>query len=198
MSNNKPFAEVIESSLRGFTAQCWEANMVPKFGSLVMVEQENAHPRTTIIGLVHSIKTGSADPARHITPYKKTHEQLRKEHPQIFAFLKTTLSCCVLGYGQSGKIQYQLAPKPVSVHSFVTPITPEVGKLFFSSTLFMHLLFHAVDEFFNIDDVIVALVQYAVTQKFCKTSFLQDTIEQFSLLSGNDYQRLRLFVQRIS
>lgn len=198
MSNSKPFAEVIESTLRGFTGQCWESGIVPSFGSLVMVEQENAHPRTTVIGLVHSIETGSADPARHITPYKKTHEQLRKEHPQIFAFLKTTFSCSVVGYGQSGKIQYQLAPKPVGVHSFVAPVTPEVGKLFFSSTAFMQLLFHAADEFFNIDDVIVALVQYGVSHKLCTASFLQDAIEQFSLLSGNDYQRLRLFVQRIA
>lgn len=198
MSSNKPYAEVIESSLRGFVAHCWSSDIVPAFGSLCVVQLDETHPRTTIFALVHAIQTGSADPSRHVTPYQKTQEQLRAEHPQIFAFLKTTFSCCVLGYSQGGKMHYELPPRPVPVHSFINSVDYERGKLFFASTQFMYVLSNASEQIGNIDDVLIALTSQAIENKFAKASLVRDMVDHVSVLARNDYHRLRLFAQRMS
>ena len=66
---NKPhfFAEVTESSLQTFTAQSWEWDYFPAFGSLVTVQTINR----TVLGIVYAIQTGSSDPHRSPFTYKK-------------------------------------------------------------------------------------------------------------------------------
>src|SRR5262245_17591697 len=85
-SRHTSFAEVIQSSLESFTAQCWDWNYFPHFGSLVQTES----PTHIIFGTVIQVHTGSMDEARSPFPYQKTEDQLRVEQPQIFEFLKTT------------------------------------------------------------------------------------------------------------
>ena len=79
---SKPFAEVIESSLHTWLAQSWQWDETPTFGSLVTVTT----PKWTLFGLVATVQTGSLDSMRHPFPYKKTHEELLTEQPQIFEF----------------------------------------------------------------------------------------------------------------
>src|SRR6478609_5317855 len=98
--NNNAFAEVIESSLQGFTAQCWQWDNSPTFGSMVTI----AGKKRTLFGLVHQMHTGSTDPVRYPFAYQKTEEELLREQPQIFAFLKTSFMCLIIGYQEGGKI----------------------------------------------------------------------------------------------
>jgi hypothetical protein len=198
MNSSKPYAEVIESSLRTFVAQCWSFDAVPAFGSLCSIALEETHPRTTVFAVIHQIQTGSTDPTRHITPYQKTHQELREQHPQIFAFLKTTFSCTVLGYAQSSKMHYEVAPRPVPVHSFITPVDFDQGKLFFASLQFVHLLSNATEQMGSIDDVLIALTSQAIEHKFAKSTLVKDMVDHVSVLAKNDYHRLRLFAQRMS
>ena len=83
-ASSKAFAEVIESSLGVFTAQCWQWDYFPEFGSLVQVKSGGDR----ILGVVIQVQTGSMDPMRYPFPYQKTEDELRKEQPQIFEFLK--------------------------------------------------------------------------------------------------------------
>ncbi len=100
LSPNKPFAEVIESSLHGWLAQSWQWDTFPSFGSIVTIQGK----KRTHFGIVHQIQTGSMDPVRYPFPYQKTEEELLKEQPQIFEFLKTTFSCLIIGYQEKGSI----------------------------------------------------------------------------------------------
>lgn len=189
--NNKPFSEVIESSLRRWLVQSWEWNQVPAFGSLVTIQDGPL----TIFGIVYDIQTGSMDPVRYPFPYKKTHEELLREQPQIFEFLKTTFSCLTVGYQDKGKIVYQLAPEPPKIHSFIALASDETCKEFFYRNNFLHLLFNA-SEITHIDELLLAILKQYGKLNIATDEKIHEFINTYSLLTGNDYRRMKLFLQR--
>ncbi|MCK5632456.1 hypothetical protein KAH94_01795 [bacterium] len=190
--NNKPFSEIIDSSLHGFLAQCWQWDDFPTFGQLITVKSG----KQTIFGLVHQIQTGSMDPVRYPFPYQKTEEELLREQPQIFEFLKTTFSCLTLGYMQDGKIFYLMTPKPAKIHAFVYPADTQQSKQFFSDLGYLHLLFGNSGEIFNLDELLLALIKQQKKLGIMSQEKIYTFIDQFSLLTGSDYRRLKLFLQR--
>lgn len=192
MKDNKPFAEVIESSLHGWLSQCWQWNQFPYFGSLVTVQTK----KRTLFGIVHQIQTGSMDPTRYPFPYKKTEEELLQEQPQIFEFLKTTFSCLTIGYQEHNKIFYLLAPEPPQIHSFVEPASHILSTNFFSNEQYLHLLFSLAHQVFNIDELLLAILKYQTAGNMVTHEKINTFIQTFSLLTGNDYRRLKLFLQR--
>ena len=74
------FAEIVESSLTNWTAQSWDWDMFPAFGTLVVVPEN----KRSLFGIVYQINTGSLEPGRYPFTYQKTQEELLKEQPQIF------------------------------------------------------------------------------------------------------------------
>jgi len=191
MKNSKHFAEIIESSLQNFIAQSWVWNTYPTFGSLVTIE----HVKRTLFGVVYQIKTGSMDPTRYPFPYQKTEQELLREQPQIFEFLKTTFTCQVLGYQEKGKIYYLLAPEPPNIHAFVGHATKEQNQLFLAHDAYLHLLFGA--QLNNLDELLLAMLKNQTALGILGEGKLEHFIESFSLLTGNDYRRLKLFLQRV-
>ena len=192
MNTTKHFAEVIESSLLSWLAQSWEWSTFPVFGSLVTVEHKNI----TLFGIVHQIQTGSMDPVRYPFPYQKTEDELLREQPQIFEFLKTTFSCLIIGYKEKGKIFYQCAPEPPKIHSFVGPATTELSKEFFSNDQYLHVLFGLTSQITNIDELLLALIKTMRALHCLNLQKIESFTNTFSLLTGNDYRRLKLFLQR--
>ncbi len=195
---NKPFAEVIESSLDNFLAQCWQWNNIPNFGSLIQVETTGQ----VIFGIVTQIQTGSMDPMRYPFPYKKTEEELMKEQPQIFEFLKTTFRVQIVGYlettPKTNKLQtlyYQLPPTPCKIHSFITKTSQKLSQDFFSKPDYLYLLFGFENNIPNLDELLIAIVRQLSEESFGakKIDLFYETL---SLLTGNDYKRLKLFLKR--
>lgn len=192
MHANKPFAEVIESSLIGWLSQSWQWDKFPAFGSLVTIENKHR----TIFGIVHQIKTGSMDPVRYPFAYQKTEEELLQEQPQIFEFLKTTFSCLTLGYKEKDQILYQLAPEPPKIHSFVQAAPRELIQEFFSNEHYLHIIFGLSNQLFNLEELLLALLKNLNNHKIMHAKTIQSFVQTFSLLIGNDYRRLKLFLQR--
>ncbi|MGE0207421.1 MAG: hypothetical protein AB7R69_06255 [Candidatus Babeliales bacterium] len=191
--HTQSFAEVIESSLTGWLAQSWQWNYFPQFGSLVTIKTE----KRILFGIVHHVQTGTMDPARQPFAYQKTEEELLAEQPQIFEFLKTTFSCLIVGYLQDGTITYQCAPEPPKIHAFVEHATPELHRQFFNSHHYLHLLFGFSQQISNLDELLLALLKNMTTHTILTKEKVEHFIETLSLLSGNDYRRLKLFLQRI-
>ena len=198
------FAEVIESSLDSFTAQCWQWDYFPHFGSLVQVESQTH----TIFGCVVQVQTGSMDSTRSAFPYQKTEDELRTEQPQIFEFLKTTFVVQIIGYtekaylvptpaGPTPAFTYLLAPTPTKIHTFVRECSIDVTKQFFSSSDFLHLLFSFQQKIPNLDELLLAILQRLNKQQALAQTFLDTFCQTFSLLTSNDYRRLKLFLKRI-
>jgi hypothetical protein len=193
--NNKEnyFAEVIESSLTCWTAQSWRWDTFPSFGSFVTIENK----KRTIFGLVHQVQTGSMDPLRYPFPYQKTEEELLNEQPQIFEFLKTTFSCITIGYQEANSFFYLIAPEPPKIHSFVTYPNPDIIKQFLSSTRYLPMLFTYASTIFNIDELILAILKKHAVFNYLSKEELLHFMQTYSLLTGNDYRRIKLFLQRV-
>ena len=193
MNTNKPFAEVLESSLSGWLAQSWQWDVLPQFGSMVTIET----PTRTLFGVVHQIQTGSMDPVRYPFAYQKTEEELRILQPQIFEFLKTTFSCLVLGYQEKGHMYYMLAPEPAKINAFVAPISTENAKNFFGCHNYLNMLLGHGAQVTNLDELLLAVLKYLASLNITLTDHLDPFMQRYSLLIGNDYRRVKLFLQRV-
>jgi hypothetical protein len=194
---NEPFAEIVESCLDNFVAQSWRWNFFPDFGSLLQVQNNDF----VMFGCVIHVQTGSMDPLRYPFPYQKTEEELLAEQPQIFEFLKTIFKVQVLGYvertSSQNKITYLVPPRPCKIHAFVSHAELQVASNFFEKTDFMNLLFAFSNQIPNLDELLLAILNRMAKQKILNQVFLNDFCQHFSLLTGNDYRRLKLFLQRV-
>jgi len=186
------FAEIVESSLTNWTAQSWDWDMFPAFGTLVVVPEN----KRSLFGIVYQINTGSLEPGRYPFTYQKTQEELQKEQPQIFEFLKTTFSCITIGYQEHEKIFHAICPAPPKIHSFVGPLQQLEYKQFFISPTFMQLLFNS-SSLENIDELLIALITNLKKQDILSPEKLSELIDTYTLLIGNDYRRLKLFLSRL-
>ena len=191
----RAFAEVIESSLHTFLAQCWVWDDFPSYGSLVTVESGDL----LLIGTVTELSTGSMDPMRYPFPYKKTEEELKAEQPQIFEFLKTSFRVHIVGYQElkGGKINYLLPPKPGKIHSFVRECDTRLSKKFFAKPDYVHLLFAFETQTGSLDELLLAILKHLKTAGVLDEKALDGFCKTFSLRTGNDYRRLKLFLQRV-
>jgi hypothetical protein len=193
------FAEVIESSLDSFTAQSWQWDYFPHFGSLVYVESQ----KHLLLGCVIQVQTGSMDATRSAVPYQKTEAELRAEQPQIFEFLKTSFIVQIVGYTekpvshQSPTFFYLLPPTPTKIHTFVYECPSTLSNQFFASPDFLHLLFSFGQKMPNLDELFLAILQRLNKQQPLTQNFLDAFCQNFSLLTNNDYRRLKLFLKRI-
>lgn len=190
---NKPFAEVIESSLHSFKAQSWQWDRFPTYGSFVTITQ-SSH---TYIGLVYDIATGSMDPTRYPFPFQKTEEELKKEQPQIFEFLKTTFCTITLGYYHKGVMTYAAPPHPAKMHAFIAPITIEMQREFLTKPYYLHRIFSLSNHIANVDDVLIAMLSEQHRTTPLSASFINTFMHTYCLLTGNEYRRIKLFLQRI-
>ena len=188
-----PFAEVIESSLSSWRAQCWDWDILPSHGALLSIQSSSR----TFYGIVHAITTGPLDTQRTVFAYKKTEEQLRQDHPHIFEFLTSTVSCITLGYKEGTQVRYQMAPTPPKIHAFVTIPDQKDLQAFFRDEQYLHTLFANEDQLVSLDDLLLALIEHMAASKSLTPESFNRFIHTFSLLTANDYRRLKLFLQRV-
>jgi hypothetical protein len=192
MNIKQPFAEIVESSLSIWRAQSWQWDNFPSFGSLITVESNDR----TLFGVVYNIETGSSDPSRSTFAYQKTEQELKNDQPQIFEFLQTTFLCLNIGYKQNGKTLYQLAPEPPKIHTFVSQATKEQMIEFFLHETYLHLLFGSQGQIFSLDELLLAILKQLSNINMLTRDKINSFIQTFSLLTANDYRRLKLFLQR--
>jgi hypothetical protein len=196
MKTSSHFAEIIESNLDHYTAQCWQWDNFPIFGSLVMVEESTR----TILGVVSTVSTGSIDPTRTPFPYQKTEEELKAEQPQIFEFLRTLFTVQIVGYyhrEQSDNFFYLLPPTPCKIHAFVAPASSSLVSQFFMQADYLHLLFAFAHTIPNLDELLLAVMRQQSKEKPLNQTNIDDFCQTFALLTGNDYRRLKLFLKRV-
>lgn len=188
------FAEIIESSLHTWRAQSWRWDDFPQFGSLVTIQTAERK----LYGIVHHIQTGSSDSSRIPFAFQKTEEELLREQPQIFAFLTTTFNCLGVGYQEAGTLRYQWAPEPPKIHAFVNRASTQEYADFFSSEQYIHSLFGFSNQLLQIDELLLAVIKQLADRKLITDTLLQQLVANFSLMTGNDYRRLKLFLQRLT
>lgn len=193
MQHNNHFAEVIESSYTGFLAQSWAWDSVPRFGSLVTVEQ-GAH---TLIAIVYQAHTGSMEAGRFPFAYQKTEQELRDQQPQIFEFLKTTFYCLTLGYLRGIQLACMTAPEPPKIHAFVQPADKKISKRVLQTADYLPMLFGATALSSNLDELLLALLDQQKELELLDTAAIHQFMRAYALLANNEYRRIKLFLQRV-
>jgi len=188
----KPFAEIVESNLNSWCGKSWQWDVIPSFGSIVSIKSQTRN----IYSIVYHIQTGSSDPNRTVMSYQKTEEELRKDQPQIFEFLETKFSCITIAYEEQGEIFYQIAPNPPKIHEFVWPTTIDERTVILSNEQYLQLLFNYSNATFSLDELLLAILKTSSDQNILKAAIFEKFIKMFSLLTNNDYRRLKLFLQR--
>ena len=188
------FAEVIESFLAHYTAQCWEWNSFPTFGALVQVVDGNK----TVFGIVTDAQTGSIDPTRTPFAYKKTEAELQAEQPHIFEFLKTTFTVQVCGYAEHPHhIIYSIPTNPCKIHAFVSECDDATVAKFFGSAHFVEVLYGFAQHIPNLDELLLAILRHLKSRNLLTSTLLDDLTQKFAVLSGNDYRRIKVFLSRV-
>ena len=192
--NNKTFcAEVISSNLGQVTIVAWQHDQPFAYGSLVAIEQSTK----IIYAVISGTMIGSDDPSRKPFAYKLSKEELAHQQPQIFSVIQTTMTGMVVGYEQGDTICHMVAPEPAEIHSFVRPATSQEVQRFVIKPTYLQLLFSANSALNNVDELLLALVRYLKSQSALSPSSLQDLVGTYSLLTGNDYRRLKLLLSRM-
>ncbi|MFT6765473.1 MAG: hypothetical protein ACJAZS_000351 [Alteromonas naphthalenivorans] len=191
-TDKSAFSEVIESSLQTWTGQSWDWDTFPTYGSLTTI----ITPKRTWFGLVYQVYTGSTDPGRTPFAYKKTEQELLAEQPQIFEFLKTTFSCLALGFMEQERIFYQVPPEPPKIHAFIHKSSVLLSKQFFASSAYLPLIF-ASEQIKNKDELLLAMLREQKQLGILTEDKLYTIIQTISLLTGNDYRRIKIFSGRL-
>ncbi len=188
-----PFAEVMSSTLLSATAQCWQWNTPPTFGSLVWI----TNAPYSFLGIVTTITTAPADSFRTPIAYQKTPEQLQREQPQIFEFLATTFTIHVMGYQteNNSTILFRTPPRPSAIHAFVSTIDHHQALQIITNNLFLTNLIahgHIIE---NLDDVLLATLHDTTQAIPCALEQLKDVGLQYAQFMASDYRRTKRFLQ---
>lgn len=192
-NSNQYFAEVIESSLDSWIAQSWKWDFFPIFGSIVIVESNNRK----FFSIVYQINTSSNDGVRQPFAFKKTEEELIREQPQIFEFLRTSFSCLALGYQEDNNIYHMLSPEPPKIHSFIRQADKTELTNFFNNPNYLQIFFSNINKVSNLDELMLALLRYLKQNEILNDKNFTEFLELYSLLTDNDYKKLKLFLRRI-
>jgi len=192
MKLDKYLGEVVHSTISQWTTQAWDYDCYPEFGSVICLQDD----KIQTFGLVYFIKTGSDDPVRQVFAFQKNPAELVQEQPQIFACLKTSFSAIPLGYEQDRRLIYALPSRPPKLHSFVRLAdVAELQKLLAGSGC-VHALFSQYQKIEYFEELLLAFLRYLEQYNLVSRSLLMQISEQLSLVTANDYRRLKMFMDR--
>ncbi len=195
-NNNPFFAEVIQSSLTQYIGQSWQWKDFPVFGSLLTIDNGD----TLIFGIVTNTQTGSLDATRTPFAYQKTEAELMQEQPQIFAFLKTSFTVQVCGYAKTKQpehIVFAIPPCPPKMHAFIEPSSEATVAQFYKNAHFLNVLYGFAYAIPNPDELLLAILRQIKQRRLLSDHLLAEVCSTFSLLTGNDYRRLKVFLSRV-
>jgi hypothetical protein len=180
--------EVIGSSIKSWSGVCWQWDVVPQFGQLLAVSSGNVQ----ILGVVSDIQTGSIDAGRVPFAYQKTEEELMREQPQIFEFLRTTFTCLIVGYREGNKNIHSFAQKPPQIHSFIGVPGYEIAREFSDGFGYVKFLMEGEGNPLEIDELLLAHVRYGVRESIFDGAALAAHLCQLGCLSGDYHRKRRL------
>jgi hypothetical protein len=195
MNSTQPayFGEIVASSLTTWTVQCWQLDTYPAFGSLIFLEYDGK----CSFGIVSSIQTHSKDSSRTPFAFGKTLQELKQEQPHIFQLLTSTLTCIPLSYSENNLIIHEIPKRPAPIHTFAGACSTDLLKIFFENSSWMIPFFNLAQQNPLFDELLIALLRNGYEHRALSQESLQEIIDIFSLLTHDDYRKLKIFLQRI-
>ena len=185
--------EVVSSSLSMWSTQAWQWDNYPEFGSVICLQDG----QIDLFGVVYCIRTGSDDPVRQAFAYQKTTAELQQEQPQIFEFLKTDFSAAPICFRSAAVFTYAMPPRPPKLHTFVRMATKIEMLELLNSANALHALFAQYQKIEYFEELLLAFLRYLANDNLVSRTLLLQVTEQLSLVTANDYRRLKMFMDRV-
>ena len=182
--------EVIASTTSQFTAQCPADTEPPALGSFVAVDL----PSGQGLAVVSEVRCASADPNRRAMGYGLQPDELYRQQPQLRELLTTEFDACLVGYAAAGIWRQWLPPRPPRLHSFVVPAEGDAVQAVTASGDWLRTLVAAELG----DDLLAAAVRAAMASGDGSPETLVEVGRALARLFGDDYDRLRALLRRIS
>lgn len=187
--------EVVEASTTEFIAQALELDSAPPFGALVEVAGDDA---LTVYGVVAHVQTAGLEPGSRAI--MRGHgdvrdERIYEENPDLPLVLRTTFRALVVGFGESGRLNQFLPPRPARLHYSVFTCPPLLVRKFTQDNLdYLQSLLTAPEV--PVDELLAANLRYTATITRGGNAFLERAGRELAQLLRADYSRLTAILRR--
>jgi len=133
MGKPRRLGEIVAVSTTEFTAQSYELNEAPAYGSLVIVGKappragdhaaERPAPISQHYGVCYQVQTSGIEAGRHAVAWGRDEADdvdIYRRQPQLAQVLQTTWTCLLVGYqGADGRVVQRVPAAPPRMHAFV-------------------------------------------------------------------------------
>jgi hypothetical protein len=191
---DKPWGEIITSSLTSWEVCSWDQDLFPDYGALVATRHEN----TIYYGIIINSTIQSIYSSGPPITYQQSPEQLKQTHPELSLLFKTVLTCLPIGFAEDISILYQLPARPPKIHTIVKTPTNTIIKAFFSNPSYIRLLHTYLSQPSQFDEIILAIIHCLEKNQLMQPPILQDILHTLAMIMGNEYNRIRFLLERIN
>lgn len=193
-AGERPFGEVVQSSISGFVAQCHRLEDPPVLGSLVTTNDGG----TKIYAVVCNATTGSIDPGRRsmaLGQGEAEEEGVYRSHPELAQLLRTDFEALIVGCQAESDVRYSLPPRPARIHAFVHAASTKQLCEFTAPLRFLHFLMNASAP--TRDDALASCLRLASAAHPDPKAFLLQAGKELANLLGRDTPRLNIILRQL-
>jgi hypothetical protein len=156
--------EIVAVSTGEFTAQSYELNDSPAYGSLVCVGKASASPpKLRHFGVCYHVRTSSIEAGRHAVAWGRDEDddaEIYRRQPQLSQVLQTTWDCLLVGYrSPDGAIAQRIPASPPRMHSFVYAATPDDVRAFHRDLGYLRFVLRSAVP--GVEDLLAACIRHA-------------------------------------
>jgi pimeloyl-ACP methyl ester carboxylesterase len=184
--------EIVAAATTTFTAQSYELNRAPAFGSLLRVPVPGAGGHSPLYyALCSGAQTGAIEPGRHAVAWGRGDDDeadIYRRQPQLSQVLRTTFDALLVGYSNGGAVVQRVPAMPPRLHALVYEATgDEVAR--FNADL-SYLRFVLRTPLPNADDFIAATIEHAQRAIGGDRAFLVAAARTIARLLGSEHERV--------
>lgn len=166
MHIQKPWGEVVESSLEMCTVETWMWDTPIPIGTLVYIPQQRIQtdniPLVTWWGVLNSITTTMRDGSTPVA-YQRDYALLKRDMPHIFAGLVTRVRISICGYSYDDQtFYYHQPPAPPLPHVQAHCAQSDNYRLWYNNPTACDLIMHSAPTPQAATHLLIAALKHAL------------------------------------
>lgn len=180
--------EIVATETTTITAQSYELNHAPAFGSLLRIPVPGD---TTYYALCYGSQTGSIEPGRHAVAwgrFEDDEDDVYRRQPQLGQVLRTTFDALLVGYLSGERTVQRVPAMPPRLHALVYAATSQEVTDFNADLAYLRFVLRTPLP--NADDFIAATIGHAYRAGGCDRAFLVSAARTVARLLGPEHERV--------
>lgn len=180
--------EIVAVATTTFTAQSYELNYAPAYGSLLRVPVRDG---MTYYALCYGSRTGSIEPGRHAVAWGRfdDDDDIYRRQPQLGQVLRTTFDALLVGFNTGAGAPVQRVPaRPPRLHALVYEASPDEAGVFNADLAYLRFIVRTPLP--NADDFIAATIAHAYQAMGGERAFLLGAARTVARLLEPEHERV--------